>query len=90
MSRGLLVHRVRLQPQADGRFDAQCRVADCQVLAPTEWNFHPSGGLGLWLADRPARGSIAGRGGDPGLGLAIAALDPCVPFELVEDGTIHA
>ncbi len=37
MARGLLLHWVQL--------DAQGRVADYRVLAPTEWNFHPQGVL---------------------------------------------
>jgi hypothetical protein len=65
-ARGLLLHRAVL---ADGR------VADYQVVAPTEWNFHPVGPLvqGLegeevtdaGLLERNAR-------------LAVDALDPCV------------
>ena len=37
MARGLLLHWVQL--------DAQGRVDDYRVLAPTEWNFHPQGVL---------------------------------------------
>jgi hypothetical protein len=37
MARGLLLHWLRL--------DAQGHVLDYKVLAPTEWNFHPHGGL---------------------------------------------
>ena len=40
MARGLLVHWVRLEDSPSGP-----RVADCRVLAPTEWNFHPRGVL---------------------------------------------
>ncbi len=59
-ARGLLVHWVRL----DGE-----RVADCRVLAPTDWNFHPSGGLAHALAQ--TRSTTAAD-------WLIAAFDPCV------------
>ncbi|HSC97800.1 MAG TPA: nickel-dependent hydrogenase large subunit, partial [Casimicrobiaceae bacterium] len=65
-ARGLLLHRVRL---ADGR------VAHYQIIAPTEWNFHPDGALvrglrGLVGDDREMLGQAAR--------LAVQALDPCV------------
>lgn len=64
MARGLLVHRVEL--------DAQDRVVDCHVLAPTEWNFHPEGAvaqaLAVWPADAPPQG----------VRWLAAAFDPCV------------
>jgi coenzyme F420-reducing hydrogenase alpha subunit len=65
-ARGLLLHRARVR---DGR------VADYQIVAPTEWNFHPDGPL--------ARG-LAGMAADDGdtlarrARLAVQALDPCV------------
>ena len=71
MARGLLVHQVAIDPTAQ-------RVQACQVVAPTEWNFHPHGEV----AQRLARI-------DPGLPetvltrrvhLLVAAFDPCVPF----------
>jgi len=63
MARGLLVHWV--QCNADGT------VQDYRVLAPTEWNFHPHGSLGLALQglahdDRSSAQRLA------------AAFDPCV------------
>ena len=65
-ARGLLLHRVRL---ADGR------VADYQIVAPTEWNFHPEGALVRGLVGIEARD-------DAGLvrsaQLVVQALDPCV------------
>ena len=69
-ARGLLLHRARL---ADGR------VVDYQIVAPTEWNFHPAGPLvqgleGMEVAD-PALLSRQAR-------LAIQALDPCVAFKV--------
>jgi len=68
MARGLLVHWVQLDA-ASG--DAQtARVADCRVLAPTEWNFHPAGALAQWLRESvpPAEDAL----------LAACALDPCI------------
>ncbi|MFT3957464.1 MAG: hypothetical protein QM722_24710 [Piscinibacter sp.] len=69
MARGLLVHWVRLEDSPPGP-----RVADCRVLAPTEWNFHPQGVLAQALA--------ALRGGDASAQAARAAVafDPCVEF----------
>lgn len=67
-ARGLLLHWVRL--------DADDRVADCRVVAPTEWNFHPYGPAARALAALP-----------PGLDearvrLLVAAYDPCVAVTL--------
>lgn len=71
-ARGLLVHRVQLD--ADGQ-----RVQAWQVLAPTEWNFHPAGTLAHALAalrdTDPAQRDAAAR-------LLAVAFDPCVEFEV--------
>jgi hypothetical protein len=69
-ARGLLMHEIVL----DGG-----RIADYLIVAPTEWNFHPQGPLAGWLAgraagDRQAVKTFAAR--------AVAALDPCVRWEL--------
>ena len=69
-ARGLLMHEIVL----DGD-----RIADYFIVAPTEWNFHPSGPLARWLmgrdaTDREAVSAFAAR--------AVAALDPCVRWEL--------
>jgi hypothetical protein len=69
-ARGLLMHEIVL----DGG-----RVADYFIVAPTEWNFHPQGPLPGWLTgratgDRPAAEAFIAR--------AVAALDPCVRWEL--------
>jgi coenzyme F420-reducing hydrogenase alpha subunit len=67
-ARGWLAHRVEI---ADGRV---CRY---QILAPTEWNFHPQGSL--------VRGLTAGSVGPSPVHFAqllVAALDPCVPCQL--------
>ena len=70
-ARGLLMHEIVL----DGD-----RIADYFIVAPTEWNFHPQGPLAGWLigrdaTDRAAVHAFAAR--------AVAALDPCVRWELV-------
>ncbi len=70
MARGLLVHRV----EVDDPGAADPRVVSCDVLAPTEWNFHPAGPVAQAIAgltpdaDGPAR-------------LIAAAYDPCVAIE---------
>ena len=70
-ARGRLAHGVVVEGD---------RVADYRILAPTEWNFHPEGGVAQ---------SLAGLDGsdDNGLreraGLLIEAVDPCVGYELV-------
>jgi len=69
-ARGLLMHEIAL----DGE-----RIADYFIVAPTEWNFHPQGPLAGWLVgrdanDRQALEAFAAR--------AVAALDPCVRWEL--------
>lgn len=73
-ARGLLLHRVRLQ-----RAGAHWRVAACDVLAPTEWHFHPAGPVAELLARLPRRGS------DAAARLLAAAFDPCVAVR-VETG----
>ena len=69
-ARGLLVHRARL---------AEGRVADYQIVAPTEWNFHPDGALARGLAGLEADDEAAllrqAR-------IAVQALDPCVAFRI--------
>jgi len=69
MARGLLVHRVQLDASGE-------RVADCRVLAPTEWNFHPRGTLAQALV--PLRGPRA----LPRARCLAAAFDPCVEFRI--------
>lgn len=69
-ARGLLMHEIVV----DGGL-----IADYSIVAPTEWNFHPRGPLAGWLVgrdatDRDALHAFAAR--------AVAALDPCVRWEL--------
>jgi hypothetical protein len=72
-ARGLLLHRARIEDR---------RVADYQIVAPTDWNFHPDGGLH----------SLAGRCADDRERLAsearlvVRSLDPCVACRVeIED-----
>jgi len=69
-ARGLLMHEIVL----DGE-----RIADYFIVAPTEWNFHPQGPLAGWLIGREASDRDAVQGY---AARAVAALDPCVRWEL--------
>ncbi|MGD9831952.1 MAG: hypothetical protein AB7U92_04270 [Piscinibacter sp.] len=71
MARGLLVHWVQLE---DG--PQRARVADCRVLAPTEWNFHPNGVLAQALA------GLQGEARADQAACAAVAFDPCVDFDI--------
>lgn len=70
-ARGLLMHEVTLR---------EGLVQDYVIVAPTEWNFHPGGALQAWLLGREAASAEAVRGF---VADAIAALDPCVEWELL-------
>lgn len=74
MSRGLLLHWVRLEP-GPRRADT-ARVAAYRVFAPTEWNFHPQGAFGRALTE--------GRFDADDARLAALALDPCVRVDVQE------
>ena len=75
MARGLLVHHVQL----DGAGD-DARVVSCQVLAPTEWNFHPQGAVALALEGLP---TMLTQGVSREVDLLFSAYDPCVTHEIV-------
>jgi coenzyme F420-reducing hydrogenase alpha subunit len=67
-TRGWLAHRVEI---ADGR------IRRYQILAPTEWNFHPRGPLACGLMEgcpAPVPERL--------VHLIVASLDPCVPWQL--------
>lgn len=70
MSRGLLVHWVRLE-SGDAAVDV-ARAEVYRVIAPTEWNFHPDGALAAAIA----------RATPPVARLVAATLDPCLAFEV--------
>jgi hypothetical protein len=69
-ARGLLLHRVLL----DGD-----RVVDYQIVAPTEWNFHPDGALAISLTGVPetVEAALLRRAR-----VAVHALDPCVGWRV--------
>ena len=75
MARGLLIHWVRLESDE--------RVADCRVIAPTEWNFHPFGAVARTLAAMPATVSTQR------VRLLAAAYDPCVMLEIERQGEVQ-
>jgi Ni,Fe-hydrogenase I large subunit len=73
-ARGLLIHQVRL---------AGDRVQQYRIVAPTEWNFHPTGALhralqGAPVADAAAAQQLAER--------LVHSLDPCVACRVELDG----
>jgi len=72
-ARGVLAHRVRI---ADGRIDAW------DIVAPTEWNFHPRGAAARGLATLAGRdrAELAQRAR-----IAVTALDPCVACRVEVD-----
>jgi Ni,Fe-hydrogenase I large subunit len=67
-ARGLLLHRARV---------AGDRVADYQIVAPTEWNFHPQGPAVEALMNLPAddADSLERRAA-----ATVQAFDPCVAY----------
>ena len=69
-ARGRLVHGVLSEGNS---------VRDYRILAPTEWNFHPRGGLARALAGLEAGDEADLRGQ---ASLLIEAVDPCVGYEL--------
>ncbi|HXY59306.1 MAG TPA: nickel-dependent hydrogenase large subunit [Methylocystis sp.] len=69
-SRGRLYHWVRLS--------ADDRIADYQIVAPTEWNFHPAGPFVAALLGAAVPREAAERRIVQLAGL----IDPCVPFRV--------
>ncbi len=67
-ARGWLAHRVEI---ADGH------IRRHQILAPTEWNFHPKGTLAQGLIESGPQQSP-----DRLARLLVTALDPCVPYRI--------
>ena len=66
MARGVLVHRVEL----DGE-----RVSRCDVVAPTEWNFHPHGAVARTLESQKW-------GSNDHIIALMTAYDPCVNYRI--------
>ncbi|MFZ2724998.1 MAG: nickel-dependent hydrogenase large subunit, partial [Methylococcaceae bacterium] len=69
-SRGLLIHRVKL---------IEGVISHYQIIAPTEWNFHPQGVVAQSLKQltAPNKNLLQQQAA-----LIINAIDPCVAFEL--------
>lgn len=80
MARGLLVHRVKLDPTGTV-------VNQCRVLAPTEWNFHPQGAVAASLeAMDPQTPDVARC-----VAVLMSAWDPCVRYDLQQQPEVaHA
>ena len=76
--RGRLYHWVRLA--ADGR------IEDYRIVAPTEWNFHPTGPFVEALLGAPVRRGRAERG----IAQLAGLFDPCVPFRVEVKEHRHA
>lgn len=72
-ARGLLIHRVRLD---------QDRVHSYDIVAPTEWNFHPAGALALALQGARAGDLDALKDRTTRL---VHSLDPCVACHVEVD-----
>lgn len=73
MARGLLVHHVQLDA-------AGAKVLACQVVAPTEWNFHPQGAVAQALERLPT--DVTPRVFRE-INTLFSAYDPCVRHELM-------
>lgn len=69
-ARGMLAHRVVQQAGL---------IRDYQIVAPTEWNFHPHGSLYQMLYGLTANNEAELRAKAQAL---ITALDPCVAYQL--------
>jgi uptake hydrogenase large subunit len=74
-ARGRLYHWTRL--------DSDGRIGDYQILAPTEWNFHPAGPFVAALTGATLGSGDAAR---RRIGRAAALFDPCVAFEVELSG----
>lgn len=76
MARGLLAHRVDIREVQDGAM-----VSACNVLAPTEWNFHAHGVVAQYIAELDV--SLPAEVQERKVRMLMAAFDPCVPFEVL-------
>ena len=69
-ARGRLIHRVEIE---------RGKISNYQILAPTEWNFHPQGLITRSLENLPVSNSTQLK---KMARLLINAIDPCVGYEL--------
>lgn len=72
MSRGLLIHWVRLDRTENGT-----AIARYRVIAPTEWNCHPQGAFATYLRGMTAAPDATALAR---IDTLAAAYDPCVPY----------
>ena len=72
-ARGRLIHRLELEEGVVRRY---------QILAPTEWNFHPQGIAAQLLKQLPARDEVTLK---QQADLLINTIDPCVRYQM----TVH-
>ena len=72
-ARGLLIHRVRL---------GAGKIASYQIIAPTEWNFHPQS---HWLTDLAEWPAETPEMAENWLRCWALAIDPCVPVQVELD-----
>lgn len=66
-ARGRLIHRVKIEKDV---------IVNYQILAPTEWNFHPQGLI------KQALGNLKTEKLEPLAHIMINAIDPCVGYQL--------
>jgi len=74
-ARGRLIHRVELAFKKDDKIS----IANYQIVAPTEWNFHPEGLINKSLLNIKAPNK---KEHEQLARLMINAIDPCVAFKL--------
>jgi hypothetical protein len=66
-ARGRLIHRVKVENNV---------IVNYQILAPTEWNFHPQGLI------KQALSNLKTKNIEPLAHIMINAIDPCVGYQL--------
>lgn len=74
-ARGRLIHRVELAQDKN----RQTTISNYQIIAPTEWNFHPDGLIHHSLMNIKARNQ---QEHEQLARLMINAIDPCVEYQL--------
>ena len=69
-ARGLLLHRARIVDE---------RVEDYEIVAPTDWNFHPQGSAASALMKLAAKDAVAL---ERRAAMTVQAFDPCVAYRI--------